>query len=395
VNEAALRAQAVESQIVLETAQRTAKARTTFIATMSHEIRTPLNAIVGFADLLAKTRLDTEQQAFVAVLQDNAAHLRRLVNDILDYARLESGKVHLTKEPFALRDFIAGVAMTTTALVTGRPVEVTFFVDPDLSSVFRGDVTRIRQVMLNILGNAAKFTERGSIALRVTEVGQSQDRSLIRFEVMDTGIGIAPDLHEKIFDFYERAELRELSGGAGSGVGLAVSRAIVRLMGGDIVVTSEPGCGSTFWFEIPLQIAQPLLPRSTPCLEGTAAEWRAPSLDILIAEDSEASRMLLTIMLQKLGHAVTPCVNGAEAVMAARAARFDVIILDLQMPVMGGIEAARLIRTLPADVGGRKIVALTADAFPERRIEALEAGMDQVINKPFEQAQLESMLAMV
>ena len=396
ITEQALKAQAVESQIAAETAQRTAKARTTFITTMSHELRTPLNAIVGFAGLLAKTNLDKEQQAYVSVLQDNASHLRCLVNDILDYARMEAGKVTLDIAPFAIRDLISAVALTTTALVAGRPIFVEAFVDTEVSSVFLGDVTRIRQVLLNILGNAAKFTKAGSIAIKVTEKLKAADCPVVRFEVRDTGVGVDSDMHERIFDFYERADLPVPTGETSSGLGLAVSRAIVRLMGGAIGVTSQLNQGSTFWFEIPLQIAQPTSNHFNLVRDAEPGE-REPKrkLKILIAEDSEASRLLLEIMLQRLGHTITSCANGAEAVASASEQRFDLILLDLQMPVMGGIEATRLIRALDESVGSKMIVAITADSFPESHREALDAGMNQIINKPFDHSHLVDLIARV
>jgi signal transduction histidine kinase/ActR/RegA family two-component response regulator len=381
-----LRARAVESKIAAETALQTAKARTALIATMSHELRTPLNAIVGFSRLLSKTQLDKEQRSYVAVLQDNASHLHSLVNNILDYARMEAGKVVLEKAPFAIREVVSGVAATTTALVANRPISIHWDVDPEVSSVFFGDATRIRQILLNIVGNATKFTKDGSIFIRVMEVSKSPENPTIRFEVQDTGIGIDPALHEKIFDFYERAGFQQLGTEESSGLGLAISRAIVRMMQGSIGVKSEIGKGSTFWFEIPLQIAQPISVSSSTD-EPIEMQVRK-NLKILIAEDTDASRLLLEIMLKKLGQTVISCKNGAEAVVAASRERFDLIILDLQMPVMGGVEATRRIRAMGEHVGSKVIVAITAYAFPEQHEAALDGGMDQIINKPFDELSL-------
>jgi signal transduction histidine kinase len=389
-----LKAQAVEIRIAGEAAHRTAKARTTFIATMSHEIRTPLNAILGFSELLAETPLTPDQSLYVSILQENTAHLSTLVDDILDYAKIESGKIPFRKAPFVIRDLVFSVENTTKMLVSGRPISVDVFIDSEVSRVFIGDVDRIRQVLLNMLSNSAKFTNAGAISIRVTEKIRHPDCPVIRFQVQDTGVGIDPKHHDDVFDFYERVEAREDAGVESSGIGLSIGQAIVKRMGGSIGFESEVGKGSTFWFEIPLQIAQQV-PHATSHLEvaGTVDGGGQKNLQILIADDSKASCMLLKIWLQKLGHTVTICENGAEAVNAARRKRFDYLFVDLQMPVMGGVEATRIIRALGGDAGVKNIIALTANAFPEQIEEARAAGIDDVIYKPFNKSKLIELFA--
>lgn len=390
-----LKAQAVESHIKAETANRTAKARTTFIATMSHEIRTPLTAILGFSELLAETPLTSDQKIYVSMLQENTGHLRVLVDDILDYAKIENGKAVFRIAPFVMRDLVSGLTETTRVLVIGRPVMVAFNVDPEVSSAFMGDVGRIRQVLLNILSNAAKFTNVGKISIKITEKTKCQDRPIIRFEVLDTGIGIDPQFNEDIFDFYERVEARDDTGLESSGIGLSIGQAIVKRMGGSIGFESQLGEGSTFWFEIPLEIAQQV-PHAVSHLgvAGSGDGAGHGNLQILVADDSKASCLLLQIWLQKLGHTVTICENGAQAVVAARRQRFDYMFVDLQMPVMGGVEATRIIRELGDDVGVKNIIALTANAFPEQTTEARAAGIDDVIYKPFNKGKLIEMFAL-
>ncbi len=387
LTEQALKAQSIEIQIVAESAQRTAAASTKFIATLSHEIRTPLNVLFGTVELLSDTRLDNEQKGYVSVLQDNVLHLRSLVNDIIIYSRLEAGKVELDEKPFDIRKLLFNLTASTEVLLAGLPINFKAIIDNEVSSNFLGDVKLIRQVLTNILANAVNFTKKGSISIKVTEKKRNT-KSLLRFEVQDTGIGIDPAMYEKVFDFYERAGLEEDNRQESSGIGLAISSASVKLMGGEIGVVSDLGKGSAFWFEIPLEIAQPLLLNIPPIVLPLREDKAERKRKILIAEDSTATRRMLEIILGKLGHEVVSCANGADAVAAAGFQRFDLIILDLQMPVMGGVKAARKIRAMSNKVGSKVIIALTADTSPDTNIEALAANIDQVITKPFEQKTL-------
>jgi signal transduction histidine kinase/ActR/RegA family two-component response regulator len=392
-NEQTLKAQALESQIIAQAAQKTAEARTTFIATISHELRTPLNAIVGFSALLAKTSLNNEQSAYLNVVQENASHLRSLVDDILDYAKIEAGKIRIDNAPFSLREIVSGVVATTNALAIERPIRIELVIDPDLASVFLGDAKRVRQVLLNIASNAVKFTKKGSIRIRVFEKVKHPDRPTIRFEIQDTGPGVEPEMQHKIFEFYEKLSQVEQSGAGSTGLGLAISRAIVRLMDGDIGVQSDGKTGSTFWFEIPLNIAQPLLVTPQSLHPDQNQQIPVRKLSVLIVEDSNSSRTLLEIILRKLGHSVSSCANGAEAVEAAKLQTFDVIFMDLQMPVMNGVDATRLIRALDNPSASALIVAVTADAFPERHQQVINAGIDQIISKPFDPESLTHLIS--
>jgi signal transduction histidine kinase len=378
-----LQAQALENRITAEAAQKTIEARTTFIATMSHEIRTPLNAIVGFSDLLSKTELNSEQAAYLSVVQQNASHLKSLVGDILEYAKIEAGKIKIDKDPFSIRDVTFSIASTTKALMLGRPVEVETVIDPDLSSVFLGDAKRIRQILLNLSANAASFTKRGTITIKVFEKVKSADRPIIRFEVIDTGPGIAPSLQEKIFEFYEREDNLELSSEGSTGLGLAISKALVKLMEGEIGVVSDGENGARFWFDLPLYIAQPLAIEYTEDPTQFTFDLAAPKLNIMIAEDSKSSRLLLETIIRKLGHNIFSCKNGLEALEAARLKRFDIIFMDIQMPEMDGIDATRAIRKI-AGYKDALIFALTADTFLEKRPDISEVGFNRIILKPFD-----------
>lgn len=392
-NEQTLKAQALESQIIAHAAQKTAEARTTFIATISHELRTPLNAIVGFSALLAKTPLNHEQSAYLNVVQENASHLRSLVDDILDYAKIEAGKIRIDNAPFSLREIVNGVVATTNALAVERPIRIELTIDPDLASVFLGDAKRVRQILLNISSNAVKFTKKGLVHIRVFEKIKHPDRPTIRFEIQDTGPGVEPDMQHKIFEFYEKLSQIEQTGAGSTGLGLAISRAIIKLMDGDIGVESDGKAGSTFWFEIPLSIAQPVLASPPSLHSGQDQNIATSKLSVLVVEDSHSSRTLLEIILRKLGHSVSSCGNGAEAVEAAKLQGFDIIFMDLQMPVMNGIDATRLIRALDNASASALIVAVTADAFPEKHQQVLNAGIDQIISKPFDPESLADLIA--
>lgn len=398
-NEEKLKKKAIEIELIADTAKKLAKAQNSFIGVMSHELRTPLNAIVGFSHLLAKTPLNSEQNSFLAILQSNTEHLRSLVNDVLDYARIEAGKIDLILSPFSIREFIHEIVMTTKILITDRNIAVIEDVDNNLENIYIGDVTRIRQVMLNIIGNAAKFTKEGSITIRSKIIRKEGEVHTVRFEVEDTGIGIDPLQHKQIFELYERGDFSNNEKQMGTGIGLAVCSAIVRLMDGKLGVISEGNSGSLFWFEIPLKEPSRLSPdflidqeRRSKKIENLETHRK---LEILIAEDAEASRMLLEIILQDLGHNVSSCKNGAEAVAIASQKRFDLIILDLQMPIMGGFQAARIIRSLNNSVGSKNIIALTASSSPENNKEAFEAGIDLVINKPFDHDSLKEILSSI
>jgi CheY-like chemotaxis protein len=273
-------------------------------------------------------------------------------------------------------------------LIGDLPIDVIVDVNQEVPSHFLGDVKRLRQVLMNIIANAAKYTKKGSISLRVIEANKSLNNHVIRFEVQDTGIGIAPAAQAKVFEFYERADSDANDAADSHGMGLAISLAIVNLMGGSIGLESVVDEGSKFYFEIPLEITQPISSEPSPqLLELTKSkDWKVRK--ILIAEDSISSCRLLEIILRKLGHNVVAVVNGAEAVAAAGLQRFDFIILDLQMPVMGGREAAKKIRSMGDQVGSKTIIALTANCFAEDREGALAVGFDRVITKPFEQSVL-------
>ncbi len=386
-----LREQADEMSRLAKAAGDANKAKSAFLAAMSHEIRTPLNAIVGFSALLSKTGLEDEQRKFLRTVESSARHLRVLVNDILDFSRMEAGRIELEIAPFALDELVGSVGDTARMLIGAKPVLFRVAVEPGLPKLWRGDAARVTQVCLNLVSNAAKFTHHGEIRFEIARASGADASTRLRFTVVDTGIGIPAEARERIFEAFDQGDVRGKARQAGAGLGLAISRGLVGLMGGVIDLTSAPGEGSAFWFEAPLE---PLQAEATaPSGDIGSARAASGALDILVADDSSSSRLLVNLLLVKRGHRVTAVEDGLQAVERARKQRFDLAILDLQMPELGGIEAARRIRALPPSVGARRIVALTAEAFEDERRAALDAGISEVLTKPFDESELDALLA--
>lgn len=386
--------QAEEMRRLAEYAQRSNNAKSAFLAAMSHEIRTPLHAIVGFAGLLARTPLTDEQARWTKTIDGSAKHLTSLVNDVLDFSRLETGYLSLDIAPFGLRDLVCGLAEVTRALLGDKPIEVTTSIDDDLPDSLLGDAGRLNQILLNLLGNAVKFTPAGRIALSVARTAREGAGVGLRFEVSDTGMGIGPAARGNIFKPFEQGELYGKLRAAGAGLGLSIAKKLVDLMGGQIGFDSTQGEGSRFWFEVALEPVKSRL-RSAPAKDVGESSADGRALDILIAEDTDSSRMLLQLVLAGRGHRVTETTNGLEALEAARDKDFDLVLLDLQMPVMNGLDAAKAIRDLPGARGRVPVYALTAQAFEEDRRRAERIGVDGVLAKPFAPGELEDLLARI
>ena len=385
--------QAEEMRRLAEYAQRSNNAKSAFLAAMSHEIRTPLHAIIGFAGLLARTRLDREQAQWMRTIEGSAKHLTSLVNDVLDFSRLETGYLSLDVAPFELRALVRELAEVTRALLGDKQIDVETRVDPNLPDALLGDAGRLNQILLNLLGNAVKFTAAGRITLSVTRVAHEGAAIGLRFEVTDTGMGIGPAARANIFKPFEQGELYGKLRAAGAGLGLSISKMLVDLMGGRIGFDSTPNVGSLFWFEVALAPAEGRARLAAPGDDARAGAERV--LDVLIAEDTDSSRMLLRLVLEGHGHRVTETTNGQEALEAARDGDFDLALLDLQMPVMNGLDAAGGIRALPGPRGRIPIYALTAQASDEDRARARQIGIDGFLAKPFAPNELEDLLARV
>ena len=374
------------------------RAKSEFLTTMSHEMRTPMNAILGMADLLSESPLREEQRDYVRVFQKAGANLLDLINDILDLSKVESGHVDLESIGFDLGVLLERVIEMMDSRARDRGLSLTLEILPDVPLGLVGDPNRLRQILINLIGNALKFTERGSVKLRVEcepgSAGLGEVQDWLRFNVVDTGIGIATDKIEMIFERFTQADSSTTRKYGGTGLGLPISKGLVELMGGHLGCSSEVGKGSTFYLSAPFEIHKSgaRAPEETDAIASPAqGPARAlPARRILIAEDSEYNVVLIRAYLKNSGFLLDVAENGMIAVEKVKADRPDLILMDLQMPVMDGLEATRAIRQWEAKAGVKPtpILALTAHAAGEGVGRTLEAGCDEHLTKPIKRATL-------
>jgi len=356
-------------------AEAAVRAKAEFLANMSHEIRTPLNGVLGFADVLADTPLSKDQTRYVDRIRTAGRGLTVLIDDILDFSKIEAGKMAVDRRPFDLHALALDVVDLTRSGVGDR---LTFAVDfaGDVAPWIMGDEQRIRQILLNLLGNAAKFTERGSVRLEVCLTGEMVD-----LRVIDTGIGIAPEALAQLFQAFTQADASVGRRFGGTGLGLSISRSLARLMGGAVSLESVHGNGTTAVLSLPYAVAD--APAATPVKAGKAEADAGRSLKILAVDDVEANLELIDILLSKAGHTIKGVTSGEAALaLLEDDTTYDVVLMDVQMPGMDGLEATRLIRRLRNGIETIPIVALTANVMAEQVAECRAAGMDEHLTKP-------------
>ena len=364
-----------QTEAAIEAAQKANAAKSDFLATISHEIRTPMNAVVAAGELLRRTPLSEEQAGHVDMLHNAGEVLLGLLNDVLDLSRIESGKLEVELAPFDLTDKLAAaVRLWTPKAADGVSLS---FEPSSVPSRIMTDPLRFQQIVSNLLSNATKFTAQGQIVIRAGRFGM--DDPVLWIEVEDSGSGMDAETCDRIFSSFEQGSSGVTRAHGGTGLGLAISRRLAQLLGGSLTVRSELGKGSVFRFEVPLLIAE----AAPVAVHATEQDWSGGGVSVLLAEDHVVNQRIVRMMLEPFGAAVTIAANGAEAVELANQRAFDVILMDMQMPVMGGVEAAARIRGQGPNAA-TPILALTANALAEHRAEWAAVGVDVFITKPVE-----------
>ncbi len=380
-----IRRKTAEVQELLARAQESSRLKSEFLANMSHEIRTPMNGVIGMQALVLSTELTLEQREYLETAQSSAEALMGLLNDILDFSKIEAGRLDLEPAPLSPAEVLNEAVRTLAVPARQKGLTLGCTVEDGVPEKLLGDPLRLRQVLLNLLGNAVKFTASGKVEARIEVESRTESEAAVRFSVSDTGIGIPKEKLGTIFDSFRQADGSTTRKYGGTGLGLAISARLVELMGGRLSVESEPGVGSTFHFTLPMPVVRPELagapePRANRIPQPLAA---ARPLTILMAEDNVVNQRVALRILQKQGHRVVLAATGREALEKAGAQAFDLVLMDVQMPDVDGLTATKMIRERERLTGGHvPILAMTAHAMKGDRERCLSAGMDGYVSKP-------------
>jgi signal transduction histidine kinase/CheY-like chemotaxis protein/HPt (histidine-containing phosphotransfer) domain-containing protein len=398
-----LRAVAEDLALARDQALQAARIKAEFLANISHEIRTPMNAVIAMSDLLLRTSLADEQREYATIIHKSADALLDLISDILDYSKIEAGKLRLENIEFDVHSVVNGIVELLSGEARAKGLALSTVVDSNLPAAVYGDPVRVRQILLNLTGNGVKFTERGEVSVQTSLMLAAGNAGAIRFSVIDTGIGIDDQQIKNLFQPFIQADGSVTRKYGGTGLGLSISKRLVELMGGELGVESELGKGSTFWFTMPLSTAERTLSERKPVTTSPALAIKSDSDElrraerisagtrslVLVAEDNATNQKVSLLLLRELGYPAHCVHNGQEAVNAMRENHYLLVLMDCQMPVMDGFEATRAIRNMERDGAARTpIIALTAHALPADRERCLASGMDDYLSKPVTADQL-------
>lgn len=365
-----------------EAAQAATKAKSEFLASMSHEIRTPMTGITGFAEMLLHENLPVKSRAKVEKIKDAASSLLAILNDILNLSKLDAGKLEIERinfSPSKIANDVIHLFYQTCPPDKRDSLTITAKLDTDFPAVIRADPTRLRQVLVNLVGNAVKFTDAGSVTLHAEKVS---GRDVLRFRVVDTGIGIDRIAAKTLFEDFVQADASVSRNYHGTGLGLSICKRLVHLMGGEIGLESEPRKGSSFWFTLPYEPVDEDLTSIDDAADSQIEFVVNRALAILVAEDNEINQTIIEAMLTRMGHTVSFANNGAEAVEAVKSTDFDLVFMDVRMPELSGPDATRRIRQLPGPKSMIPVIALTADVIEDNLSTYFEAGMNDCVAKP-------------
>jgi signal transduction histidine kinase/CheY-like chemotaxis protein/HPt (histidine-containing phosphotransfer) domain-containing protein len=373
-----------------EVAQKTAELKQQFLANMSHEIRTPMNAIVGITQLLLEKDPKPEQMKYLTAISQSADNLLVIINDILDVAKIEAGKMNIEQTRFSLNDIIASIEEMLRLKVAEKKLAFIVQLDDTIPEFLIGDPTRLQQILINLLSNAVKFTEQGSVTIKIGLENQVKNTYYIRFDIIDTGIGISNEAKESIFESFTQASADTTRKFGGTGLGLSISKQLTSLMKGTIHLESELGKGSVFSVIIPFVIAAPIVEHQSKSLSNSSLVAQLENKIILLVEDNEFNQLVAIDTLKTLipGIIIELAVNGAEAVAKVKNKHYDIVLMDIRMPIMDGIEATQLIRKLDSSYRDTKIIAMTANVMDEDVKTYFKIGINEYVAKPFDQRDL-------
>jgi signal transduction histidine kinase/CheY-like chemotaxis protein len=373
-----------------EEAEAVARLKSDFLATMSHEMRTPLNGIIGMTSVLLSRQLGELERDYIETIRQAGEALRGIVDDVLDLSKIDAGKLRLEQVDFELARSVTDALHIVQTVASQKPLHLVVKHDEKLPKWVRGDVTRIRQILLNLLSNAIKFTEEGTIEIQTRVESTDTEECELLFSVKDEGIGMTDEQQSRLFQPFSQADDSTSRKYGGTGLGLAICKRLAELMGGQIGVTSRYGEGSLFWFSVRVQLA----PEPAPLVDVPAA---APAVEpksarLLLVEDNKINQKVALLMLKNLGYSADVAHNGVQALMAINSVRYDLILMDCMMPEMDGLEATKNLRSFGGHSGSVPVIAMTASAFDEDRVACLSAGMNDFLSKPVNEADLASKL---